>query len=130
MKSISGVNSCNTRRRINSQQIKQRFTIKTFNFTHENNEIHNINKNTKPNECKGGFKILTERNSKNQIQVSKYFRYANFIYFYINSFDYYNISLMNVEMQHQEWIEEKKSEATNIMNQKHNILTLKDYCCV
>ena len=44
MKSISGINSCNARRKISSQQIKQRFTIKTFNFTNENNEIKNSNK--------------------------------------------------------------------------------------
>ena len=64
MKSISGVNSYNTRRRINSQQIKQRFTIKTFNFTHENNGIHNKNKNTKSKECRGGFKNITDKNPK------------------------------------------------------------------
>lgn len=76
MKSINGINLINSRRRISSQQIKQRFAVKTIKIGHEQMEQPSSTRKIKKN--KGMNKMLTERNLKNQIQVAKYFRYISF----------------------------------------------------
>lgn len=87
MKSLNGINLVNTRRKINSQQAKQRFNVKTVNFGHEQIEQLNID-NRKPTESKVKHKMLTERNLKDQIQVAKYFRYNFALLLYCYNINY------------------------------------------
>ena len=72
IKAISSFNSSKSRRKLNSQSNNQRWDIKTFNF--ENGNTFQSKRSSIQNEIVEANNFL-DRNLKNKIRISKYFRY-------------------------------------------------------